>query len=412
MDKKPAARKKTPTKKPPSSKKKSIEDDLVLRMNTMTVYQPFNFYCHFPYLVKHTPFIDGSKHVLVDILCLSQHQSMFRILVGSKGDTVEVRVEIPPLFYSSDRVNEEYNVTNTRDAVITSHQDVIDEIKNHHGFDEILSDPPMIVQLPFRVEQRISTRKLMWNRGDNKLYQEMFDAHGVTECTHQMMPILRVELVGVDKNIGDNNWTSTVLNGALTPPRQHGRQAYAPPAQPHPQQPPAYAQPQYYQQQGNAFYAQQQHGHFPAQPPPQQQQPAGPAFNYQPPPPQPHPFQAPPPQQPPPFQAPPPPPPQQQQQYANAHPAPDQQQEQARREAAERAQREAAEREAERTAQAQAAMREAAAQAAARAEREADEAQAQREAEEFRERVRRATRTEYHDAQQDAFHRNQPSPPW
>jgi hypothetical protein len=410
MDKKPAARKKTPTKKPPSSKKKSIEDDLVLRMNTMTVYQPFNFYCHFPYLVKHTPFIDGSKHVLVDILCLSQHQSMFRILVGSKGDTVEVRVEIPPLFYSSDRVNEEYNVTNTRDAVITSHQDVIDEIKNHHGFDEILSDPPMIVQLPFRVEQRISTRKLMWNRGDNKLYQEMFDAHGVTECTHQMMPILRVELVGIDKNIGDNNWTSTVLHGALTPPRQHGRQA-------HHQQPPAYSQPQYYQQQGNAFYAQQQHGHFPAQPPPQQQQPA---FNYHPPPPQPHPFQAPPPQQHPPFQAPPPPPPQQQQyapppqqqQYANA--APDQQQEQARREAAERAQREAAEREAERTAQAQAAMREAAAQAAAQAQREADEAQAQREAEEFRERVRRATRTreEFHDAQQDAFHRNQPSPPW
>jgi len=84
-----------------------------------------------------------------------------------------------------------------RDQLISSHEEVLNDVTRHFGTENHMSDNQVIL-LPFACEPNVE-KKLLWNQGDYFVYQQLSEREGFSEdLSKQFTPILRVTLRSVE----------------------------------------------------------------------------------------------------------------------------------------------------------------------------------------------------------------------
>ena len=151
-----AGQKKSSTKKVAPSKTTKV-DDLCSSMKALKVCSTFDMSFHFPYvLVEHMD--HGQKIVSVELMIIGTHRSRVHLKILPGGDVLQVKVAVPPLFYSPQRTqvaNDDgtgtFNV-NTHKA--TAFQAVCQEIMKIENDDtgEVFGKPQLI-KLPFECDE-------------------------------------------------------------------------------------------------------------------------------------------------------------------------------------------------------------------------------------------------------------------
>lgn len=227
----PSKSKKSP---PPSSSKKksktkpspSLDDlaDAVANMGLESV--TFHNAYAFPCLVKEIPLSGREQKVVLDYHIVSLSENSFILdLIGSK--VVSLSVVLPEPFLTVDRLTREYNLQGDRDALITSHNEVLEDMERHYGRGQVkVSHPPQLVALPFPCEDDYE-HEIIWNIGDDPLYQYLLGiGHNQP---HQMLPVLRVTLRGLKKKSHTSAWRPGRVVGGI-PGVPAAARGYVPPA--------------------------------------------------------------------------------------------------------------------------------------------------------------------------------------
>ena len=191
-------------------------DELSNAMAAMNApsYQVYDFTVRHPFMIKTTPFIEGSKVAIVDLYVYSLHQEMYRVSLDASGTKLSIVTVVPPMFSDPNRLAQEYALEGDRDALLTSHVETTNVIRRDHP-NGVHYSPPQVITLPFACEQEFQ-KGMVWNEGNHQLYA-FFVATG-TPCPHQYSPVLRVTLRSVQKAITEEWNQPTITQGCLTPP--------------------------------------------------------------------------------------------------------------------------------------------------------------------------------------------------
>lgn len=147
-----------------SGKKKAAPaasvDDVTEKMSKMMSSAPAKKYdmnFRLPYMVtsyKH----DDDNRCRVDIFARTLPQEFFKPDVVSDGNELQLRVQVPGFFYTTDRVHAanraaNFNVNTHLAQAFKENSEALDE---DFGFpDQLFGDEPMTVKLPYKCEERI-----------------------------------------------------------------------------------------------------------------------------------------------------------------------------------------------------------------------------------------------------------------
>ena len=181
-----------------------------LNLQSLTFHNQYAFPC----LVKTLPYTGRERKVVLDFHIVSLSDQHFVVdLVDSK--IVTLAVILPKVFLDANRLKLEYHLQGDRDALITSHNEVLEDIENHYGKGLLkVSHPPQMVALPFQCEADFE-HEIIWNIGDEPLYQYLLSI-GANQ-PHQMCPVLRVTLRGIEKLHHNNTWRPGRVVGSGVP---------------------------------------------------------------------------------------------------------------------------------------------------------------------------------------------------
>ena len=221
-DKASSTKKKSKSKSPKRDTAQEAPSDLLADLQlqpappSLPSYVPYKNKYEFPFFIKTTNFINGSRKAIVDFHCVSVHSTRFVIDVVHGGEYLSVAVELPANFVGSDRIAQEYAVQGDRDQLVGAHREVANRITQAYQGHHMISRPPQLVKLPFQCEQALFT-EVVWNVGDGLVFQDLSGMRHPS--AHQMMPCLRATLTSVDKDKTMNvAAASRVVPDAMNPP--------------------------------------------------------------------------------------------------------------------------------------------------------------------------------------------------
>lgn len=177
-------------------------------------FRDYGFDVRHPFMVKQTPFIQGSKIVIVDLYVYSLDQGMYIVSLDASGTKLSIVTVVPPMFSDPNRLAQEYALEGDRDALLTSHVETTNVIRRDHP-NGVHYSPPQVITLPFACEQEFQ-KGMIWNEGSVELFQ-FFERTG-TPSPHQYSPVLRITLRSVQKAITEYWNQPTVTRGCRTPP--------------------------------------------------------------------------------------------------------------------------------------------------------------------------------------------------
>ena len=191
-------------------------DELSNAMAAMNApsFRDYGFDVRHPFMVKQTPFIQGSKIVIVDLYVYSLDQGMYIVSLDASGTKLSIVTVVPPMFSDPNRLAQEYALEGNRDALLTSHVETTNVIRRDHP-NGVHYSPPQVITLPFACEQEFQ-KGMIWNEGSVELFQ-FFERTG-TPSPHQYSSVLRITLRSVQKAITEYWNQPTVTRGCRTPP--------------------------------------------------------------------------------------------------------------------------------------------------------------------------------------------------
>ena len=191
-------------------------DELSNAMASMNApsFRDYGFDVRHPFMVKQTPFIQGSKIVIVDLYVYSLDQGMYIVSLDASGTKLSIVTVVPPMFSDPNRLAQEYALEGDRDALLTSHVETTNVIRRDHP-NGVHYSPPQVITLPFACEQEFQ-KGMIWNEGSVELFQ-FFERTG-TPSPHQYSSVLRITLRSVQKAITEYWNQPTVTQGCHNPP--------------------------------------------------------------------------------------------------------------------------------------------------------------------------------------------------